>query len=173
MPLVQLPELVGFVLGEQLVVRVFKSGGFKWFVPGVKDEQRDTKGEQVDNLALVASLHVDFWCHVAICAHSFFVQSVALLALDRAGKSEIYHLQVKVLIDHQIFKFQVAICNSTSVHIVQDIKKLSSKISGQTLFEWSALAHLIKHVTVWQEFEDQVSDALLRPIRFVVLSLWD
>ena len=162
--LVHSPELLRFVLGEQLVVRVVKSSGLKWFKSCIEDEQRNTEGEQVNNLALIASLHVDFWCHVSICAQSFLVQSVTLLAMDRASKAEIYHIQVKVLVDHQVLKFQVAICNSASVHVVQHIKKLSSKISGQPLFERSALAHLIKHVTVWQKFEDQISNALLLPV---------
>ena len=153
-----------FVLSEQLVVGVVKSSGLKWFKSCIEDEQRNTEGEQVNNLALIASLHVDFWCHVSICAQSFLVQSVTLLAMDRASKSEIYHIQVKVLVDHQVLKFQVAICNSASVHVVQHIKKLSSKISGQPLFERSALAHLIKQVTVWQKFEDQISNALLLPV---------
>ena len=157
----QLPELVRFVLGEQLVVRIVKSSGVKWLKSCIENEQSNTKGEQVNDLALIASLHVDFWCHVSICAQRFLVQSVALLALDGASKSEIYHIQVEVLVDHQVLKFQVAIGNSASVHIVQHIKKLSSKISGQPLFEGSARGHLIKHVTIWQKFEDQISNALL------------
>jgi len=61
---------------------------------------------------------MDFWCHVAVSTELFVVHSVALLAMNRARKSKVYHPHVKVLVNHQVLKFQIAVHNSAHVQVM-------------------------------------------------------
>lgn len=63
--LMSCPELLASVCGNELVVRVIKSGAFERRVSSIEDEQNDSKSEKINDLALIRLLSVDFGSHEA------------------------------------------------------------------------------------------------------------
>ena len=66
---VSLPEQVGPVGGDQLVVLVFLVGHAEGRVARVQDEEDHSKGKQIDNLALVGLSQKNFRGHVTSSAN--------------------------------------------------------------------------------------------------------
>ncbi len=63
--LVQSPELLAAIRGDQLVMRIFHVSHVEGRMAGIQDEEDDTEGEQIDNLALVRLLGVNLRSHEA------------------------------------------------------------------------------------------------------------
>ena len=96
---VSLPEEVGSVGGEKLVVVVLLVGHGEGWVTGVKDEEDDTKGEKIDDLSLVWLSREDLWGHVTWGTNDRSVSSRAIATLERASEAEIDDLNVIHLVE--------------------------------------------------------------------------
>ena len=89
-----LPEEVGSVGGEQLVVVVFLVGHAERRVSRIEDKENDAEGEQVDDLTLVRLLGENLRSHIAWCADLRSVGAGAVATLKRASEAEVHYLYI-------------------------------------------------------------------------------
>ena len=95
----RLPEQVRPVGSEKVVIAIiFASLGQERWVAGAHDEENDTEGEKIDDLALIRHLGDNFRSHVARRADLRTVDARAITTLKRAGEAEIYNLDIEVLV---------------------------------------------------------------------------
>lgn len=59
------PELLRAVRSDQLIVRILQVGHVERWMTGIQDEENDSEGEKINDLALIGLLGVDLGCHKA------------------------------------------------------------------------------------------------------------
>ena len=107
---------VGVILAleDQVVEVLFLAGLLEWEDALDDDEEDDSDGEHVDLGAGVLLALLDFWCHVGHSA-TVRLQSVNVLV---AGEAKVSQLEVEVVIDKDVLKFEVSVDDSAGVHVL-------------------------------------------------------
>lgn len=82
----------------------------------IRDHFKDhaTKCPEIDTLSMALPLD-DFRCHIVGCA----THGKGAAVVDALGKSHVNQLWVPILTDQRVFRFQVTVCNSFAVHVLQ------------------------------------------------------
>lgn len=101
---------VGVILAleNQVVEVLFFAGLLEGEDALDNDEEDDSNGEHVDLLAGVLLALLNFWRHVGHCA-TVRLQSVNILV---AGEAKVGQLEVQVVIDEDVLKFEVSVDDS-------------------------------------------------------------
>lgn len=73
-----------------------------------------TKCPEINTLSMALPLD-DFRCHVVRCA----THGKGAAVVDALGKSHVNQLWVPILTNQCVFRFQVTVCNSFAVHVLQ------------------------------------------------------
>jgi len=81
------------------------------------NEKNDTCREDIDLSAIVLFSFFYFWCHVSHCS-SVGLQFVDLFV---CGEAEIGYFEVDLVINEDIFKFQITVNHIFALHIAKDI----------------------------------------------------
>lgn len=101
---VGLPEEVGPVGSQKLVVGVPGVGVRERRVLSIQDEQDDGGGEEINNLTLVGGPRDDFRSHVAEGAQIGLELARSVSALEGCGETEISQSKVEVRIEKHVFR---------------------------------------------------------------------
>jgi len=99
---------VVLALHYQVVEELFLAGLLEGEDALDNDEEDDSDGEHVDLGAGVLLALLDFWCHVGHSA-TVRLQGVNVLV---AGEAEVCKLEVEVVIDEDVLKFEVSVDDS-------------------------------------------------------------
>lgn len=95
--------------GEQQIVEVFFFAGFLEGEDALHNDEQDyAHREQINLSSFVGLSFFNLWSHVSHRATVGFKTVDALVA----GKPEVGNLEVELVIDENIFKFQVTVNNS-------------------------------------------------------------
>ena len=119
--LVELPEQVGSVLADQLVVAVLRVRGREWWVTGIHDEEDHTKSEKVDHVTLIRLFYQLLRRHVRVGSTGRAQEASAGATLDRRRETKVSELQVKVAVYHHVFRFEVAVRVALGMNTVQHV----------------------------------------------------
>ena len=109
----RLPKEVRPVSSQELIVAIVLAGLRKGWVARTHGEEDDTKGEQVDDLALVWLLHEDFGGHISRRADLRAIDARAIAALERACEAEVDNLDIVVFVKEDILWLEVTMREST------------------------------------------------------------
>ena len=104
-----LPEQVGSVGLQELVVAIVFTCLRKRRVAGAHDKENDAEGEQVDNLALIRQLGDNLRGHVSRRADLRAINARTIAALNSAGEPEIDNLDIEVLVEQDVLWLEVAV----------------------------------------------------------------
>ena len=127
------PVSVIIAVKKQFVEVLFLSCLFKGKDPLHDNEEDDCHREDVDLGAHVSLPFLDFWSHVRHCA-PVRLQRVHILV---TRETKVTNLQVQILIDQNVFKFQIAVNYALSVHVLNAIEQLAKEKSA-TVFAHGA-----------------------------------
>jgi len=119
------PVGIELVIEDQIVEVFVFLGLLKWENSLHDDEQNDTCGEDVDLTAIVLFAFLYFWSHVRHCS-SIGLQFVDLFV---SGEAEIGNFKVDLVINQDIFKFQVAVNHVFALHVTKDIQHLCQEVA--------------------------------------------
>jgi len=132
---VGLPEEVGPVGSEKLVVLVVLGSHGEGRVARVQDEEDHTEGEKINNLALVRLLQDNLGGHVALSANDGAVSARAVTSLKRAGKAEIDNFDVVVLVKEDVLRLEVSVREASRVDVVDTLEHLLEEVLALLLLE--------------------------------------
>ena len=158
---VSLPEEVGSVGGEKLVVVVLLVGHGEGWVTGVKDEEDDTKGEKIDNLSLVWLSGENLWGHVTWGTNDRSVSSGAIATLKRASEAEIDDLNVIHLVEKDVLWLEISVGEALGVDVVNTLKHLLEEVLADLLAEGARVGDVVEELTA--------SDHLLSDVGYLNL----
>lgn len=111
---------VDFSIQKEIVEVFFLSGFLEWEYALNNDEKDDTDGEKVNFGSFILFALFNFWSHVR---HSTSVRLERVDALVTC-KSEVRDLEIKLIIDQDVFKFQVSVNDSLVMHIFEGVEHL-------------------------------------------------
>ena len=105
---VSLPEEVGPVSREELVVVVLLVGHSEGRVTRVQNEENNTESEKIDDLSLVGLSGENLRGHVAWSTDDGFVGARTVASLKRASEAEINNLYVVHFVEENVFGFKIS-----------------------------------------------------------------
>lgn len=162
------PELLRAVRRNQLVVRILQIGHVERWMTGIQDEQNDTKGEKIDDLALIGLLGVDLGRHEAERADNTPVHSVASSAFNWACEAEIDDFDIIELVKEDIFTFEVTVRESLSVNVVDGLDELLGVVAHNLLVEGARVGNIVEELASMDKLAHDVSNLHLLTILFVM-----
>ena len=167
------PELLRSVRGNQLVVRILHVGHVEGWVTSIQDEEDDTKGKEVDDLALVGLLSVDLWGHEAERANDGAVHARAISSLDWAGEAKVDNLDVIESVEQDILALEIAMGEALGVNVVDGLNELLGVVADNLLVEGARVGNIIEELATWHKLANDVGDldkltVLLFPGRVLV-----
>jgi len=132
---------------KQIVEVLILLGLLKWENTLNNDEKNDSSGKHVDLTTIIGFIFFNFGCHVS---HSASVR-LQIMDFSESGESEICHLQIHVFVDQDIFKFEVSVNDSFSVHVFKDIAHLvQEETTSIFAHATKSLAHIEKETTSYK-----------------------
>lgn len=155
---VSLPEEVGSVRGEQLVVVVLLVGHAEGWVSRIEDEENDAKGKQVNDLTLVWLLGQNLRSHVAWRADLRSVGAGAVATFKWASEAEVDDLNVIHLVEEDIFRFQVSVREALRVDVVDALQDLLEEILADFLREGARVRDVVEELTASDHLLSNVGD---------------
>jgi len=159
-----LPEEVGPVSCEQLVVGVLRVSLVEWRVSGIQNEKDDTKSEQVNNVSLVSLFHNQFWCHVGGCSQDSLKETTSVTSLDGGREAEVCESDIKFRVEHNVFWLQVTVSDSLDVHVVHHLEHLLEVVAANLLGE-GAKRNVVEELSTGDQLEGHVGDWDLSSVR--------
>jgi len=148
----------GVVTLEEKIVEVLVFFGFfEWEDALHDDEQDDARGEHVDLGAIVVLALLDLWSHVC---HGTSVR-LEIVDFSEGGEAKICNLEVHVIINEDVFKFQVSVNNTLSMHVLEHIAHLVEEETATVLAHAAKGLAKIEEQTASDELEeniDQIAD---------------
>ena len=141
---VRLPEEVGPVSGEELVVVVVLISSGEGRVAGVQDEDNDANGEQVNNLTLVWLLGQDLGSHVAWGTDARSVRTRAITALQGACEAKVDDFNVIELVEEDVLWLQVSVREALRVDIVDSLEDLLEVVSADSSREGTGVSDVVE-----------------------------
>ena len=164
---VSLPEEVRSVGGEEFVVVVLFVGHAEGRVSGVEDEENDTEGEKIDNLALVRLAGKDLRSHVAWGTDHGPVGARSVASLKRASEAEIDDFDVIHLVEEDVFGFKIAMGEALGVDIVDTHEHLLEEVLADGLGEGAGVRDVVKELTTGDHLLSDVGDFNSRAVLLV------
>lgn len=98
-------------------------GFAEWRRPIDHNEQNDSKREKVSFPDIEDFRLVYFWRHVSISAQQFSVGSKALI-LDLVAQSEIDQFEVALIVENDVFEFEVTVRDTVFMTVFESVQKL-------------------------------------------------
>ena len=95
-----------------VIVWVAWMGLSKRHSSGEKCEENDSGGEKIDGLAVVGLSKVDLGGHITRGSEFSVDLTVSIGALKKLSEAEVSNLQVKIVIEEEVFWFKVAMCET-------------------------------------------------------------
>jgi hypothetical protein len=140
-------------LKKQIVEILILLGLLEWEDALDNDEQDDTSGEHVDLSTVVGLALLDLRSHVGHRA------SVRLQIVDfsEGGKAKIGDLQVHVLINQDVFKFEVSVNDALAVHVLKHITHLRKEETATILAHTSKSLAEVEEEAAGDELEENVN----------------
>jgi len=80
---------------------------------------------------------MDFWCHVVKSTKACMKIATTIFALNWSRKTEVSNLQLIVLVEQEIFWFQISVSYSFSVAMIETIHELFEEVSCELFLEAS------------------------------------
>ena len=164
---VSLPEEVRSVGGEEFVVVVLFVGHAEGRVSGVEDEENDTEGEKIDNLALVRLAGKDLRSHVAWGTNHGPVGARSVASLKRASEAEIDDFDVIHLVEEDVFGFKIAMGEALGVDIVDTHEHLLEEVFANRLGEGARVCDVVEELTAGDHLLSDVGDFNSRAVLLV------
>lgn len=139
---------------------------------GVHDEEDHGGREQVDLLALVALLGVEFGRHVPLGAQDGLELAVGVL-VEQRGEPEVGHLQVEVLVEKHVLGLQVAVRVPLRVQVKQGCQSVIESLTfhqllevepARLLLEPPRLRHVLEQLPVARQLQHHAHPLLLLSI---------
>ena len=130
---------VDLALDKEVVEVLFFAGLLEREDALNNDEEDDSDGEHVNLSALVLLALLDLRCHVGHGA-TIGVEVINVLV---AGKAEVSELQVKVVVDENVFELQVAVNDTARVH---KLNRLDHLVEEETACVLAHGAHVLTEV---------------------------
>mmetsp|Transcript_18364 Transcript_18364/g.21664 ORF Transcript_18364/g.21664 Transcript_18364/m.21664 type:complete len:226 (-) Transcript_18364:25-702(-) len=124
------------------------------------DEEDDTEGEQVDDLALVGLLGDDFGSHVAGSADLGTVDTGAIAALKRASKAEVDDLDVVVLVEEDVLGLEIAMGEAARVDVVDALEQLLEVELADLLSEGTGVGDVVEELATSDHLLDDIGNVL-------------
>ena len=141
-------------LEEQVVEILVLFGLLEWEDALDNDEQNDTSGEHVDLSTVVVLAFLDLGSHVG---HGASVR-LQIVDFSEGSKAEIGDLQIHALIDQDVFKFEVSVNDSFSVHVLENITHLRKEETATVFSHSSESLTEIKEETAGNKLEKNVNE---------------
>jgi len=116
------------------------------------DEKDDACGEQVDLGAIVGLAFLNLWSHVG---HGSSVR-LEIVDFPEGGKAEISNFKVHGFVDKDVFKFQISVDDTFSVHVLEYVAHLRQKETATVFTHTSEGLAKIKEQTSSNELEENV-----------------
>jgi len=118
-PVVHLPELIGLIAVEPLVMDVSWLSLSEWRVTSMHDEEDDSQGEEVSLLSRICFASVQLWGHVGLSAELGLEVALTVASSKRGCEPEVSDFYVVILVHQDIFRLQISVRDSIRVAIVQ------------------------------------------------------
>jgi len=144
---VSLPEEVGSVSGEELVVVIFLVGHGEGWVTRVQDEENDSEGEEIDDLTLIWLSGKNFRSHVTWGTNNRSVSTRAITALKWASEAEIDNFNVIHLIKEDVLRLKISMRESFGVDVVNTLKHLLEEVLADLFAEGAGVGDVIEELT--------------------------
>lgn len=101
-----------------------------------EDEHDDSCSKQVSLSTLVRLSQLDLRCHV-VESSKFRMEVTTVLSFDMSGKTKVSNFDVEMLINKQVFRFQVSMRESFLMDMFESFKNLFHVESCNRLTEWT------------------------------------
>ena len=137
---------------------VLQVGHVEGWVTGVQHEEDDTEGEQVNNLALVGLLGMNFWGHEAERSDNTAVHTIASTAFDGAGEAEIDNLDVVEFVEQDVLALEITMSEALSVDIVDGLDQLLGVVADDALLEGARVRNVVEELTTVNKLTDDVGN---------------
>jgi len=121
-----LPVLIKFSLKDEVIEIFVFLGLLEWENTLDDNEKNNTSGEHIDLFTIVSLTFLDLWSHVGH-GSSIRVQFVDLLV---SGETEISDFEIHAVVNQNIFKFQVSVYYTFSLHVAHDFTHLMKEESS-------------------------------------------
>ena len=108
-----LPVLLKLVVDNEVVEVLILLCLLEWEDALDNDKEDDTGGEDIDLSSIVHFSFFDFWGHIG---HGTSI-GLELIDLFVSGEAKVSHLQVDILIDENVLKFEVPMNNILTLHV--------------------------------------------------------
>jgi len=112
------PERIPIIVNYVLVDLVAIWSDLERQISGHENKENHSEGEEVGNHRLIDSLQQDLGSHVASCTNLLTADSASILALNRSSKTKVSNFQIEIIIEKDVFQFQIAMCHISGVHVV-------------------------------------------------------
>ena len=143
----------GVVTLEEKVVEILVFFGFfEWEDALHDDEQDDACGEHVDLGAIVVLALLNLWCHVC---HGSSVR-LEIVDFPEGGEAEICNLEIHVVIDEDVFKFQISVNDTLSMHVLEHIAHLVEEETAAVLAHAAERLAQVEEQTASDELEENI-----------------
>ena len=154
--LVSGPELCGAVRRQQLVVRVVNCRAIERWVTCVQNEEDDSEGEEVDNLALVGLLSVNLRSHEAERADVGSVHAGVFAAFDGASKTKVDDFDVVHFVEQDILALHVTVSEPFRVDVVDCLDQLLGVVANHGLLEGARVGYVVEKLATGDQLLDNV-----------------
>jgi hypothetical protein len=118
--------LIKFSLKDKVIEIFVFLGLLEWENTLDDNEKNNTGGEHIDLFTIVSLTFLDLWSHVGH-GSSIGVQFVDLLV---GGETEISDFEIHAVVNQNIFKFQVSVYHSFSLHVSHDLNITNDRRLG-------------------------------------------
>lgn len=163
---VVLPEQIGSVGHQQLVMGVGRVGLGEWRVTSIQNEQDDTEGEQINLVTLVGLVHNQLGSHVGNCSQAGVEIAGTVTTSHRCSETEVSNLDVELLIEHDVFWLKISVSMALVVSVMHGLEHLLEVSTADSLLE-AREGNKVEQFATIHEFKSHVGHTLFAATRLV------